>query len=360
MRTDRIKKATAVVIVGLALFLISFRFSSAQQTFSTTIYLDWTQFVTKDGFRTSDQRSNFIAFRRAYFTYENRINDKLRFRFRFDADNTSNLTSISVNFNNNTVSTRKDDKLRPFMKHLFLEYTGLFPNSSLKIGMAETLTFKAAEDRWGYRSVAKTLMDGFRDITGVEIDATSADIGASLTHSLTKYFRYQAMVTNGSKYSSVENDKYKKFMFQGQFIPVPGFSLVGYVDYEKQNATKSAKTYKVDAYFEMVKNLTVAGEWFIYRNETYLFTGNLYDISGLSVFGRYIIKPDKLALFGRYDYYEPNKLRADDEVSLAIFGVDWAPFDKSWKFQPNFWFYNYRDPLKKNDLIFNLTLLLTF
>ena len=34
--------------------------------------------------------------------------------------------------------------------------------------MIDTLSFKLAEDRWGYRSVAKTLVDGYKDITGVE------------------------------------------------------------------------------------------------------------------------------------------------------------------------------------------------
>ncbi|MCK7484035.1 MAG: hypothetical protein M0C28_48955 [Candidatus Moduliflexus flocculans] len=35
--------------------------------------------------------------------------------------------------------------------------------------MIETLTFKPAEERWGYRSVAKTLLDGYRDITKKDI-----------------------------------------------------------------------------------------------------------------------------------------------------------------------------------------------
>ena len=35
----------------------------------------------------------------------------------------------------------------------------------LNVGMIETLTFKPAEERWGLRSVAKTLVDGYQDIT---------------------------------------------------------------------------------------------------------------------------------------------------------------------------------------------------
>ena len=36
--------------------------------------------------------------------------------------------------------------------------------------MIETLTFKPAEERWGYRSVAKTLLDGYKDVTKKDID----------------------------------------------------------------------------------------------------------------------------------------------------------------------------------------------
>ncbi|MCK7476892.1 MAG: hypothetical protein M0C28_04630 [Candidatus Moduliflexus flocculans] len=68
------------------------------------------------------------------------------------------------------VTTSTDGKLRPFMKHLYLEYANfLVPKMVLNVGMIETLTFKPAEERWGYRSVAKTLLDGYRDITKKDI-----------------------------------------------------------------------------------------------------------------------------------------------------------------------------------------------
>ena len=79
------------------------------QTFGTTIYFDWTHFLTSEGPKTTvtapAYKNDFFAFRRAYFTYENKVNDNLRFRFRYDADNTANLTSVDVK----TGSTKKDD-----------------------------------------------------------------------------------------------------------------------------------------------------------------------------------------------------------------------------------------------------------
>jgi hypothetical protein len=344
-----------LLIFGLV--LLGAGIASAQQTFNTTIYFDYTSYLSNNGPVTSADKDNFFAFRRAYFTYENKISDTLKFRFRYDADNTANITSIDFG----KASTKKDDKMRPFIKHLYFEYTGLVPNASLKVGMTETIQFKIAEDRWGYRSVAKTLMDGFKDITGVDVDAPSADLGASLTGSLAKYVRYGFMVSNGAGYSHAESDKYKKFAANLQLIPVAGLSVVGYVDYEKQDADNSALTYKFDGYLDMVKSLVLGAEFFVYENDKNLTADKVkYDVSGLSIFGRYTVKTDVFSLFARYDRYEPNSKLADDEMGLVIAGIDWAPVHKSMRLQPNIWYVTYSNSEKKDDLILNLTFFLSF
>ncbi|MEW5900768.1 MAG: hypothetical protein AB1715_04820, partial [Acidobacteriota bacterium] len=302
-------------------------------------------------------KDNFFTFRRAYFTYENKINDSLKFRFRYDADNTANITSVDFG----KASTKKDDKLRPFVKHLYFDYAGLLANSSLKIGMTPTLTWELAEARWGYRSVAKTLLDIYKDNTGVEIDASSADVGANLTGTLAKYVRYGFMFYNGAGYSHAEGDKYKKIAGQIHLIPLAGISVVGYLDYEKQDADNSATTYKVDGYIEMVKNLVLGAEYFVYKNDKYLTADEeRYDVSGLSLFGRYAIQADKLSLFARFDRYEPNSKAGGDEMSLLIAGLDWAPVHKSMKVQPNIWYRIYANSEKKDDVILNLTFFLSF
>ncbi|MGB7294966.1 MAG: hypothetical protein WBC70_05195 [Candidatus Aminicenantales bacterium] len=336
--------------------LLSAGMVSAQQTFNTTIYLDYTSYLSNDGPVTSAAKDNFFAFRRAYFTYENKINDNLKFRFRYDADNTANITSVDFA----KVSTKKDDKLRPYVKHIYLDYAGLLPNSSLKIGMTPTLTFESAEARWGYRSVAKTLLDGYKDITGVDIDASSADLGASLTGSLAKYLRYGFMFYNGAGYSHPESDKYKKLAGNIHLIPVAGLSVVGYLDYEKQDKDNSAMTYKVDGYIEMIKNLVIGAEYFVYRNDRNMTADEArYDVSGLSLFGRYAVK-ENVSFFARFDKYEPNSKVKDDEMSLVIAGLDWAPVHKSMKLQPNIWIRSYSNSEKKNDIILNFTFFLSF
>jgi hypothetical protein len=345
----------SLVKVGLVfgLILLGSGILSAQQKLSTTIYLDWQLYLNKDGYRTAVQKSivdNF-AFRRAYFRYENKINDRLSFRLTFDADTVKAATT----------SGSPDDKFRPFIKHLYFEYADLIPKSVVRVGIADTLTFKLAEDKWGYRSVAKTLVDGYSDITGKGVDATSADLGAAILGTVTKQLRYAFSVVTGEAYSHPEKDKYKKFAGQVQLIPAAGLSFVGYIDYEKQDATHSAYTYKGDAFFEMVKNLVIAFEYFTYNNDLNVdkVLGK-YKRTGYSIWGRYIFTPDKFAAFARYDNYDPNSVVDNDETRLTILGLDWAPWTTNVRFQPNIWFLNYTDPGKKSDVYFALTFFMSF
>ena len=385
MRTSR--NLILAVVLGVAILplasLLAQTTTPQPQTFSTTIYLDYRYYLTNAGpvtlkptSPTTAYLSNQFVFRRAYFTYENKINDNLKFRFRLDADNTANITGVNVNFGSSSVSTSKDDKLRPFIKHLYLEYSNfLVPKAVLNIGMIETLTFKPAEERWGLRSVAKTITDGYKDITKRDILATSADIGATLKYSFAKYFRVAAGVYNGTHYSHAENDQFKKVQLQAQVTPVAGLSIVGYYDYERKlpvaslpaETAPAAQTYKLDGFFEMVKNLIIGAEWFTFKHDLNQTAGEKYDTGGWSAFGRYIVKPDKLALFARYDSYMPNSLDRGLDMSLVIAGFDWAPYHVSWKIQPNVWFYQYTNgtrynatATKNSDVVFNLTFFLSF
>jgi hypothetical protein len=387
----KVLRTAADIVLGLLMLpMVSVMSLMAQtttpppHTFSTTIYLDYRYFLSNAGPATLKPASdttaylnNQFVFRRAYFTYENKISDNLKFRFRFDADNTANVTGVTLTGSPVAgVTLAKDDKLRPFIKHLYLEYANfLVPKMVLNVGMIETLTFKPAEERWGLRSVAKTLVDGYQDITKANIMATSADIGASLKYSIAKYLRFAAGYYNGTHYSHAENDQYKEVELQAQLSPLPGLSFVGYMDYERKlpvaalpaETNPAAKIYKVDAFFEMIKNLVVAGEWFTFKADLNQTDGVKYDRSGWSTFARYTVKPDKFQLFARYDSYMPNSLDEGLDMSLAIVGFEWAPYHASMKLKPNVWFYNYKDGLRYNasatknsDVVFNLTFFLSF
>jgi hypothetical protein len=357
----------------------------AQQTFNTTIYLDYRYYLTTDGpttLKPTDPTvaylNNQFVFRRAYFTYENKISDNLKFRFRLDADNTANVTGVALTGTPVSGTTlTKDDKLRPFIKALYVQWDHfLLKDWALKIGMADTLTFNLEESKWGYRSVAKTLLDGYKDITGKDINASSADIGISLQGKVQQYVSYGVQVVNGTGYAHLENNQFKKFSGNLAITPVKGFTLVGYIDYSRNLPTAAypletspgATTYKFDAYFEMVKGLLVGGTWFEYKNDLYQ-TSDLvkYNVSGWSVFGHYALTKKNLNVFARYDSYRPNSQDTDLNMSLLIVGLDWAPLHSSLKLQPNVWFTNYTDGVRYNanatsnsDVVFNMTFFMSF
>ncbi|MDD8030487.1 MAG: hypothetical protein PHQ25_00620 [Acidobacteriota bacterium] len=353
----RLSKRFAIWFLG---GLISLGFlmtpARAQQKFSGTVYFDYTFYLSDNGPITTPPpddptfKNNFMQFRRVYFRYDNKVSDLVSFRLTLDGD-TVKATDAGG---------KADNKFRPFLKHMYLQVSNLIPNAAIKVGMADTITFKQAEDRWGYRSVAKTLLDGYKDITGQDIDATSSDLGISLTGEIIPQVQYGVMLSSGEGYSKPEKDKYKKVSGQLQLIPLKGLSLVGYADYEKQDEGADAVTYKGDLFIEVIPNLTLGAEYFVYQNDKNLVEDERSDRSGFSIFGRYSLIPNKLNLFARFDRYEPDNLIDEDEISLVIAGLDWAPLDKSFKLQPNIWVYNYKDPLKKNDLIFNLTFLMSF
>jgi len=334
---------------------------TAQQTFSTTIYFDWSANLTNDGYVTGTDaaraNNNKFQFRRAYFRYENKVSDVLKFRLTFDADNTANITGVDFT----KLSTKKDDKLRPYIKHLYLDYSGLLPNSNLKIGMIDTLTFKLAEDVWGYRSVAKTLVDGYKDVTGVDIRASSADLGGHLLGAISKAIRYGVMISSGEGYTHPEYNSFKELSGQLRIIPIAGLSFVGLYEYEKLDDANNAIMYKLDGYFEMVKGLVIGSEYFSYNNDKFMNADlSHYDSRGFSIFGSYKIVVDKFNVFARYDHYMPNSTKSSSNINVIIAGFDWTPVHKSWKIQPNIWYYTYADSTRKSDAYFNLTFFLSF
>jgi hypothetical protein len=364
MGWDRFLKAALAMLFGAAVSTGLLAQTAPTQTFSTTIYFDYSFNLTNSGYLTGTDAAkalnNKFSFRRAYFTYENKISDSLKFRFRFDADNTGNLTSTSGS---------KDDKLRPFMKHLYLEWSPDCLQSKVNIGMIETLSFKLAEDRWGMRSVAKTLVDGYKDVTGVDIRQSSADIGASWKGTLATQFRFGLGVYNGEGYAHPELNKYKKFEGYFQIIPVAGLNIFAYGDYERQvttdNTDKSAKTYKIDGYFDMIENLNISAEWFTFDNDKNSSTNadgstSHWKVSGWSVFGTYKIVPEKFGLFARYDSYQPKSTDESKNMSIVILGFDWYAWGASARLQPNVWIYNYEDSAKKSDVVANITFFMSF
>lgn len=308
---------------------------------------------------------NAFNIRRVYFTFENNITPNIKVRFR--------LESAHPKFG-------KSEKINPFVKHAYLEWSNLIPNHKLYLGIGETNGFKNAEGYWGYRSIEKTIMD-FNKIS------SSADMGIALKGDLGNVAHHWLTFFNGTGYGSAEVDKYKKIGYAFWLTPVPGLIIEGYADYENQDPDtgtfKYAKDYFQGSGYYTLKtflgysaaSFTLGAEWFLRTNKD---AGSVdaagtrkTDVKkqGFSFFGSWITPIPKLKLFARYDSYDPNTdddvwvsdsvNGMDDEFSLIIAGLDFIPKGNV-HFMPNIMIKNYSTSGKDSDVTARMTLYFKF
>jgi hypothetical protein len=325
---------------GIILFLFSLSFVLGQDknplagfTIKGKAYFDYGYLLSSSGPMAESQGKdwNYFKFRRAYFTLEHKISEKFKFRFRTDADR------------------EVDDKARPFLKHVYLEWENLIPESKLYIELEATPTKEIAEAVWGYRGVERTLMDVYEDQTGQSVDFASADLGVALKGKIVKQFRYHLMFSNGGGYDHPEKDKYKKFIAQFQLLPSEGLTIAGYVDVEKQNVDSTNYTYRGDLLYKK-GNIALGSEIFQYKDNQ-----NSLKRSGFSLFGNYKVAKE-IKIFARYDFYNPFIGVTgidDDEISYIIIGFDYFP-DKFVHVMPNIRIKSYADN-RSSDIIALLT-----
>jgi len=308
----------------------------------------------------ASENINGFKIRRFYFTFENQLTDNIKTRFRLDVKH--------ANFG-------EKEKLRPFIKHAYLEWNNLIPRHILYLGISDANAFDNSQNYWGYRSVEKIIMD-INDI------APSADMGLSLKGDLNKIIHHWITVFNGTGYGSSEMDKYKKFGYSLWVTPIKGMILEGYIDYEKQNPKTG--TYEPAAdYFHSTGYRTVKG-FFGYQNSGITLGCEIFsrtnfqsgatdssgtsktDVSkaGFSLFSHFTIIKSKLKAFARYDYFDPNtdnKVYVDpdinghkDEETLIIAGLD-VTVQNAFHIMPNIIITGYRNENIDNDITARIT-----
>ncbi len=344
---NRMKRFYLIFAGALVLFGLSHRpvqAADALEGFKLggNIFFDYSHGITNGGPRVNGQANGF-EFRRAYLTVDKDVNETFAIRFRTDAERSPH-----------------NKKMRPFVKHLYLQWKNPLPESKLYIGMIGTPTWEIAEGLWGYRGLAPTSWDQFKIATGASNSANSADVGMALKGTLAKKkLSYNVMLGNGSHYSSPETDMYKKLY--ASVAATPGkLTIEGYVDYEAKGPDANNMTFKGFVGYKADK-FVVGGEFY---NMTLQGRGTVKDdlnMTTLSVFGRYDVNPKGTAIL-RLDMYEPDADVDDNETSLLIVGYDYKPH-KNIHFVPNLWYYMNAegvDAEKDPDAVGNLTFIWDF
>ncbi|MDX1701189.1 MAG: hypothetical protein R3250_11255, partial [Melioribacteraceae bacterium] len=170
-------------------------------------------------------------------------------------------------------------------------------------------TFSISESYWGYRSLAKTIMD-LRKI------APSRDFGIALKGKISNGVKYWVMAANGEG-NKPETNKEKRVYGHLAFEPVKNLAVTlhGDVafneDIEDEMDGSTLSNNKINtAFFVGYKepdaySFGVEGFYQIYQNELSTSSGPENQNSiGISVFGSADVS-EKIALIGRYDYFDP-------------------------------------------------------
>jgi len=294
--------------------------------------------------------------RRAYFTYDYRIDKQFSTRFRLEAQ-----TLVSVQ---NTV-------FLTYLRDAYLKWGNIFKGSDFIFGIQPTPAFNAIEDYWNYRSIEKTIMDLRRVVS-------SRDLGASLKGRLNSSgtINYWVMYGNGSALGA-ESDKFKRIYAHVDFEPTNEISIAAYADYRfkenkeyidiDQNFNNDALTTDLFFGYQQRDVFSIGVESFMQfnYNDAIEEEENEYVIQnrnalGISLFGWYKFS-ELLVGLGRYDYYDPN-ISGDfrgDARNLFIAGLSFVVNDMV-AITPNFLFETYEQPVDGITIDPSLTGRITF
>lgn len=294
-----------------------------------------------------------LWFRRIYFTYNNKLSDKVKMRLRLEMN--------SPQFESNS--------LVPFVKDAWLDFK-LTDTINMKAGILDPPIFTHLENKWGYRSLEKTALDLYKW-------TSSRDFAVGLYGG--NKFRWGGYFGQGSS-NKGEADNGKKVYAHLEYAD-NGLSVTVNGHYEKRKS--NIEEFLIHPY------ITYTGEWgrvgleYGYRDEkakseegdekTYKY--NL--ISAFVVFSA----SKKIDLIARYDrnwgngYYQNWKGSSVDyvpfadysEPSFIIGAVSWNVLQNIWLI-PNIKYTIYADPKHdgkidekpSNDMYVNMTLYFKF
>ncbi len=241
-------------------------------------------------------KRNAFQFRRMYFTYQKDIATDFAIRFRLEAKD---------------AGFAQGSKMEPFVKHGYLQWKKGLGDADIYLGLSGTPTWAVAEKVWGYRSVAKTVLDWNKI-------GSSADLGAALKGAAGQ-LSYHLMVGNGPGQKS-EDDHGKKFYGSLSFKAADRLILEGYADFNARPAGRNERTFKGFVGWQGAKS-KVGLEAFSRTNEQAGAGGEDQVLTGVSAFGSLPLGA-AFKGFGRFDAISHD---AEDTTDLLfITGLDYS------------------------------------
>lgn len=260
-------------------------------------------------FSDPDTSVNYNGFqlRRVYFTYDRDISETFSVRFRLE------------------MNSAGGELLTPYIKNAYLAWKNLIPSSTIYFGAQGTPTWGVAEKVWGYRAIAKTIMD-FRKV------GSSSDLGIGIKGKLTESgsLGYHALIANGEGKKG-ESNEYKKIYVSIPIVVMDNIHIVPIADYEggADDMTKQTMALFVGMTGKTVK----AGVEVFQKTHAKVNNGDDLIENGISVFGSVKVT-ESVKGFARLDIYDPNTDMDDDGLNYIIAGIDYEA-EKGVNIMPN-------------------------
>ncbi len=304
---------------------------------------------------------------------DDKLSDVFSTRFRLEADQAAN-PGVTAPAAGSSSDELVSGKMAPFMKEAWLTWKNIFDGSNFTFGLQLTPGFAISEAAWGYRFLEKTIMDQ-KGLVG------AVDLGMSLRGKLNDdaTLNYWLMIGNNDASGTIaENNKYKRYYGNIQWLPATNWQATAYLDYAgaAKISNSLANSTSTEAIFvgygksslnsTVPTETNVGAEIFMQEQANgYTTPSKAYatrNALGYWVYGQYYFTPE-IAVVARYDRYDPNTasdLNAQgDSRNYVLGGFVFKP-DKNIYISPNVVYETYETPVSGIAIDASVTARLTF
>jgi len=246
-------------------------------------------------FNYEDADKNEFGIKRAYFTYSNKLNKRISYKFQMDVGPGS-VSAYSV-----------------YVKNAKVDWKTSY--GKITLGIQGMNLFAVQEKTWGYRFIEKSAMDRNKY-------ASSADMGFGWSHKV-GVVNTSVIISNGGGYKKAETDGHKKisanlYLGQAQLSQKFNAGLIYSHEGIDDEADATATSVVFGGFGGLaVKSLRIGIEYNIHTVEAATETMSTL-FSGYSR----IDLTNKLAGYIRYDYFDPDLDQKLDAESYFITGLN--------------------------------------
>ena len=256
--------------------------------------------VTYFNYTNAEEKSAF-NFQRQYFSYGIDISDEVKFKVVFDVGR----TDVGTVLRKDGGEKSEDTRLVAFLKKAQIDHSTSY--GKISMGLIGMNTYNIQEKNWGYRFIEKSAMDkyGF---------SSTADLGIGFSRALVNQLKMSLQVVNGEGYKNPQSDKYHKIAFN---------STYGEHNLVKNSGFNAGVVYTTEPTDDEPNTMIslfggFAGMGLRLGGQFNMLTKGGIESQVISVSSNYSVT-DKLDAFVRYDMFDPNTDRMDEEKDNSTY-----------------------------------------